>query len=145
VREPVALAALLRDAVERLRWRRPELDWTVDVGEATVHGDESQLTAAVENLLDNQIRYARSRVAVSLRVEAGAAVLRFANDGPELEAATAEGLFQPFRKGKRGQFGLGLSIVQRVAALHGGEVRAVNEPPGAAFYVRLPGSSPGGK
>jgi two-component system sensor histidine kinase CssS len=77
-------------------------------------------------------------VFVSLHAEAGAAVLRLANDGPELEAATAEGLFQPFHKGKMGQFGLGLSIVRRVALLHGGEVRAVNEPPGVAFYVRLP-------
>lgn len=141
-REPVELGALVQEAANRLRWRKPELEWSVETEEATIPGDAGQLTVAIENLLDNQIRYAHSSVNVSIRKvrseAGGAAVIRIANDGPAMEPDMAGRLFQPFEKGKNGEFGLGMSIVQRVVAMHQGEVQAVNEPPGVAFYIRIP-------
>lgn len=64
--------------------------------------------------------------------------IRIGNDGPALEPDAAEHMFAPFQKGQGGEFGLGLSIVQRVVSLHQGKVWAGNEPNGVAFYVRLP-------
>jgi two-component system sensor histidine kinase CssS len=46
-------------------------------------------------------------------------------------------LFVAFQKGDRGQFGLGLAIVQEVVTQHQGKIWASNEEDGVAFYIEL--------
>lgn len=133
------LRALLSETVERLRWRRPEVQWQLPTSELSLFGDAEQWQIAWENLLDNQLRYAVSTVSVSaLAGTAGLIRLRVWNDGPAIEATLLESLFQPFQMGESGEFGLGLTIVRRVTEEHGGTVSAANEDGGAAFYLTLP-------
>lgn len=132
----VPVETVVRDAIERLRFRRRDVDWTVDVHpDATLAGDEEHWRIAFENVLDNQLRYARTTIAVAASPTiGGAASVRIANDGPQLDGDAADRLFEPFRPGAGGQFGLGLFIVRQIAAMHGMDVRAANEPGEVAFY-----------
>lgn len=134
VREPVRLAELTESVAERLRWRRPDLIWELDLEPAVIVADPEQWTVALENLFDNQMRYAATRISVRLRAEP-VPVLVIGNDGPPLEPGLEAALFQAFRKGGKGEFGLGLAIVKRIADLHGADVRARNREGGVDFTI----------
>jgi two-component system sensor histidine kinase CssS len=67
--------------------------------------------------------------------EFGRTHLRIWNDGPPLDADAETQIFEAFRKGTGGKFGLGLVIVKRIADLHGVQVQAKNEDGGVAFNV----------
>ena len=85
-------------------------------------------------------------IRVGVRTESGAAVLRVADEGigmpPEL-VATAFDLFVQGDRGldrSYGGLGIGLTLVRRLAELHGGSVEAKSAGPalGSEFIVRLP-------
>jgi signal transduction histidine kinase len=65
--------------------------------------------------------------------------LEVADSGPGIPRSRELRLFEPFFTTKSGGTGLGLTIVERIATAHGGEVAACNCPQGgAAFTIRIP-------
>ncbi|WP_248925832.1 sensor histidine kinase [Paenibacillus hamazuiensis] len=143
--EPFPVKPIVEDVIERLRYRRPEIEWELSMDDSIqLSGDREQWIVAFENMLDNQLRYAQSRICISasLTSESGAEhfaaspVIRIANDGPSLDEETAESLFEPFKTGKDGQFGLGLAIVRQIAEHHRMSVSAVNEEGEVVYYLR---------
>lgn len=111
------------------------------------HVCDARLVArALLNLLRNSMRYARR--AILLRAEAGAAgALRLSveDDGPGIPPDARVRVFEPFyrqdasRDRHTGGFGLGLSIVRRVALVHGGDVVLEESTSGGArFVITLP-------
>lgn len=137
-REQVDLHLLMAEVVDLFRWRRAGLDWRLSFEPVAVSGDREQLRIALENLLDNQLRYAKSNIAVTVQKKAGHVVIQVWNDGPAIEPATLETLFEKFRKGYKGEFGLGLAIVRRIADLHGAKVSVANENDGVSFTMEFP-------
>ncbi|MBD2865746.1 HAMP domain-containing histidine kinase [Paenibacillus sp. IB182363] len=136
--ETVRLDRLAEEVVDRLRWKRPELEWSLQLDPLTVRGDREQWTIALENMLDNQIRYAASGISVSTEAVGpggGGGLFKVRNDGPPIEPDLLAGLFGEFRKGQHGEFGLGLAIVKRIADLHQASVTAVNTAEGVEFRV----------
>jgi two-component system, OmpR family, sensor histidine kinase CssS len=131
--ESFDLREVLEDVVERLRFRRPEVEWKVELSELPLCGDREQWVVAIENVLDNQLRYAKQRVEVTAK-DSGA--VRFWNDGRALEAGEGERIFEPFRTGAEGEFGLGLAIVKQILNHHGAAIHAANEQDGVAFTIR---------
>lgn len=85
-----------------------------------LRGDAGLLGVLLRNLLDNAVRYAPAGSAVGLRFTATG--LRVENAGPPLPAETLTHLGERFHR-PEGQTevgsGLGISIAQRIAALHG--------------------------
>ncbi len=105
------------------------LDKSVDVeldaaGAAEVAGDPDLLAIMLRNLVDNAIRYsaAGSRVVVSVMNRARAVELRVTDSGPGVPADERERLGERFYRGlgtSESGSGLGLSIVRRIAEVHG--------------------------
>lgn len=99
----------------------------LDAVPANVGGDADLLRILLRNLIDNAIRYtpAGGRVAVAVANEGGAR-LSVADSGPGVPESERERVFERFSR-LAGQeiegSGLGLSIVRRIAELHGAEVR----------------------
>ncbi|MGG3799186.1 sensor histidine kinase [Metabacillus fastidiosus] len=133
------LDSLVLDKVERLKWMRSDLNWNVNIEKLQIAGDKEQWGKLIENLLENALRYAKSTIDVTIKNKEmeSAPVIRIWNDGPPIDEAILDKLFEPFQKGQQGEFGLGLSIVKQIALLHKAEVSASNELDGAAFYVRF--------
>ena len=108
-----------------------------------LYADPGQLTQLALNLAINAceaMRYhGRVRLALHL-VEGGETCeLTVTDDGPGIEPEIRDSLFLPFKTTKEGGTGLGLSVVARIAAAHGGGVRAEDAPGGGAiFRVRWP-------
>lgn len=143
--QPFEINAVIEDVVERLRYRRPEIKWEMDLTpHTTLIGDHEQWKIALENMLDNQLRYAKSCIHIlvkarstddSMKGQPHLSELRICNDGPLLDQAIADSLFEPFRSGGDGQFGLGLAIVKQIMDHHGMTVRAANQRAGVSFYI----------
>ena len=111
----------------------------LDLCPAQVVGSREQLGRVLTNLVGNALKYATSRIHVSLAVEGDQAVLRVRDDGPGLPQDHAS-LFEAGVQapGALPGQGLGLAIVQRMVWDHRGTVSARSLEPGAVFEVRLP-------
>lgn len=121
----------------------PEID-TSGVSPVQVLGDHGQLARAVRNLMENAVRYAASRVVVSLQARRDEAVLVVCDDGPGIPEADRERILERFtrlddtRTRSTGGVGLGLAIVNEVVAAHGGQLAVEDGAPGGRMVVRLP-------
>lgn len=102
-------------------------------------GDEALLQAAVDALVHNAIDASHDGGEIRLRAEAGAAsvTLIVEDDGPGLMPASRGELGAPFATSRRGRIGLGLSIAQRAAFLHGGELHVATRAMGSGATAAL--------
>lgn len=98
------------------------------------------MARALINLLRNAIRYAETRVEVSLVAFGSGYEVRVCDDGPGVPLEGRAKIFQPFmrldasRDRRTGGFGLGLALVQRVCQWHGGQVEVLDSPWGGASF-----------
>jgi signal transduction histidine kinase len=134
--EEIDLQALA--AEECARYEACELDGA----SAVVVGDPRLLRRLVRNLLENAERHGRPPVAVTIRREGEAAVLRVEDAGPGVAPDDRDRVFMPFARltGDERGVGIGLSLVRQIARLHGGDVTVADDPSTgrAGFEVRLP-------
>lgn len=111
-----------------------------------VEAEMRYLHRILQNLAGNAVRYARSRVRLSGGVRGNSAWVRVEDDGPGVPEKDRERIFEPFsrlddsRTRASGGYGLGLSIVQRIAFWHGGNMEVGQSPDlgGACFTFRWP-------
>jgi two-component system sensor histidine kinase RstB len=118
----------------------------LDDGDTVVEAEQRYLHRILQNLAGNAVRYAKSRVKLSGGVKGNSAWVRVEDDGPGIPEKDRERIFEPFarlddsRTRASGGYGLGLSIVQRIAFWHGGSVEVTQSPDlrGASFTFRWP-------
>lgn len=147
-RRPVDLATIAADAVADARTVEPDRDVTLAAPPSLiVNGDEMRLRQVAANLLANVREHTPAGTPATVHVvrDGTTAVLAVSDRGPGMSEIDAKRAFDrffradPARARETGGAGLGLSIVQAVAAAHGGTVEcftAVGE--GTTFVVRLP-------
>ncbi len=136
---PLNLRELFDYLEQRLRVLNPQVDWEIRLPESLpTEGDGEQLSTAFLNILENQLRYAKSKLIIEGQQSDDSLRITIANDGPPIEESLLPQLFQRFRKGKSGKHGLGLAIARAVFEAHGGTIQARNEPPGVRFIITLP-------
>ncbi|WP_434810223.1 sensor histidine kinase [Microbacterium sp. bgisy189] len=144
----VDLTRLAIDAVADAQAARPDHEWLIDAGEepVVVAADAARLQQVAVNLLANAGVHTPpgTRVTASVAVEDGEAVLRVHDDGPGIDPAVRDALFERFaradvsRARQTGGTGLGLSIVKAIVDAHGGRIDVTSEPGSTTFEVRLP-------
>lgn len=143
--EDVNLAELLENLLEKLsplpgaaiQLQRPtQLRWICD---------GHYLERALQNLLLNAKRYARSKVLMTVQQQGQRLCFVIDDDGPGIPLEQREAILQPFvrleqsRSRDHGGFGLGLAIVSRIVSWHQGRLR-INDSllGGAQFSIELP-------
>ncbi|MEU8547752.1 ATP-binding protein [Streptomyces roseoverticillatus] len=112
----------------------------------TVPGNPLWLRRLLTNLLDNAQRHAAKHITVRLTTDraVGHAVLDVTNDGPPIEPADREKIFERFarlddaRSRDDGGTGLGLPIARDIAAIHQGTLTVLGAPAATTFRTRLP-------
>jgi signal transduction histidine kinase len=141
--DPLDLAAVAEDALEGRTANG--ITTIAALGEAPVTGDQVLLERLVNNLLDNAERYniAGGTVAISTTTDNGLSLVQVVNTGTLVPAGMVERLFLPFTRlddrTRHDGFGLGLTLVSSIAAVHGGTVRATAVPAGGLdITVRFP-------
>jgi CheY-like chemotaxis protein len=150
--EPVDLRALLSRVVQGFEKTARTQGVGLDLGAAgepvTVRGDALRLEQIVTNLISNAIKYTNEggRVSVTLAREGGQVELRVRDTGVGISAEMLPRVFDLFAQAPgaldraQGGMGIGLTLVQRLVALHEGTVEAFSDGPGkgSEFVVRLP-------
>jgi two-component system sensor histidine kinase SenX3 len=146
----VLVSALLDEAQDRTRLAAEKAGISVVVRYAddlVVRGNETQLTVAIANLVDNAIAYSPrgTRVAVSARAADGHVDISVSDQGIGIAESELPRVFERFyrvdqaRSRATGGTGLGLAIVKHVATNHGGTVSVWSVPgAGSTFTIRLP-------
>jgi signal transduction histidine kinase len=147
---PVDATEVVGEAVEAFHPSARELGVALSVdGAATapVDADPERLGQIVANLVENALKYARSRVTVSVSTDDGMLELRVDDDGPGIDAEDLPHVFErlytsrPVPSRKVGT-GLGLAIVHELSAAMGGTADArVLDGQGTRFVVRIPAVS----
>jgi len=119
----------------------------------TIHGNRELLAQALSNLIDNAVKYVgdvpKPEITVTLSRSGGQVRLAVVDNGPGVPANRRDDVVKRFvrldeSRSKPGT-GLGLSLVQAVAALHGGQLLLddaslqAGDKPGLAATMALPG------
>jgi len=106
-------------------------------------GEERYIHRVIQNLVGNALRYAQGRVEISFTAMGDVFRIDVSDDGPGIPDADRKRVFQPFtrlddsRTRASGGYGLGLSIVNRIAYWHGGRVRVGESELGGAQFSFL--------
>jgi signal transduction histidine kinase/ActR/RegA family two-component response regulator len=149
-KEPLDLARVVAAVIETWRSGDRLLHHTVrsDLHEVWVHADRTRLEQVVANLLDNALKYtpADGRVDISVRPEAGAAIVEVRDTGEGMPPELIGRVFDLFVQGERslarerGGLGIGLTLARRLVEMNDGTIRATSagRGQGATFTVSLP-------
>lgn len=132
-REIVRVDRILKNLVSKFSIVRPELNWKLNLKELEVNGDSEALLIAFENIIENQLRYAKNSISIS--IDSNKLEIKISNDGPLFEANNPMELFDTYKKDKEGKFGLGLAIVKQVIESHEGTILAYNTENGVEFKI----------
>jgi len=149
--EPVDVTALVTECAERAAITDPARTWRTDVApDLTTTGDEELLRRAIDNLLANVRAHTPCHSTATLTATRcnGSITVEVSDDGPGVPPAQLARIFDRFYRGGPGRdcppgAGLGLAIVNAVAATHHGTAQAsLNDPHGLRITLTLPPSSP---
>ncbi|WP_136248044.1 ATP-binding protein [Halomonas borealis] len=139
--------AMVERVIEALHPLHVHLSLGLAPGDEVEAAAESRyLQRALQNLVANACRHAHGRVVIRLHGEPRLVRIDVEDDGPGVPVARRSEIFKPFarlddsRARHSGGYGLGLSIVQKVMAWHGGSVMVDASPVlgGARFTLLLP-------
>ncbi|MBN8431113.1 HAMP domain-containing protein [Microbulbifer salipaludis] len=138
------LAALTDDLKDEAREKNVRFDTRSDDLELLVATRGSSLTAALENILRNAIKYSEEggRIAVEIAHSEGQCSIQVTDSGNGVPDSELQAIFRPFyrtdeaRSRESGGFGLGLAIAQRTVAQHHGAIEAFNVP-NAGLGIRM--------
>jgi two-component system sensor histidine kinase MprB len=137
-REEVRFDILVTEAVERARLHAPKARFEVSLVPTLVTGVPGRLDRAVNNLLDNAVKFAGTERPIEVSLRDGELEIR--DHGPGIDADDLPHIFDRFFRGAHSRAlpgsGLGLAIVRQVAELHAGSV-SVAAAPGGGTVVRM--------
>jgi signal transduction histidine kinase len=153
-KEPVELGGAVRRCLDGIATTRGLATGRVelDLEAVWIDADPVRITQIMENLLGNALKHtpAGKRICVTVRDVGSVAEVRVEDEGLGIRPDLLPNVFEPFTQGAQGLdrsaggLGLGLTLVRRLAELHGGtvEVRSGGVGKGSAFTLRFPRRSP---
>ncbi len=148
--DTIDLKALLETLLDSYQAQAKSSQLTLNLNclnEALVATHGNSLVGVFENLLTNALRYSHANTSIDIEVTrtAKSFVIEVCDHGSGLSEEQLGAIFKPFyrtdeaRDRSSGGYGLGLAIAQRTVELHGGSIRAVNNPEGGlCVCVTLP-------
>jgi len=148
-KRPVDLRVVIEHGLDSVtESKRHVVTCTIDPEAAWVPGDAVRLEQVVVNLVGNAVKFTPEGGHIDVRLDRheGLARISVSDTGQGIELGMLPHIFESFRQGdsgstrRHGGLGLGLAIVRRLVALHGGRVEATSagRGQGALFAVHLP-------
>lgn len=144
----VSLDIVLRDVVDLYEPVADDRGLSVSVNApepVQVFGDVDLLFGAIENLLDNALKFTPRGGAITLEadLDAGEPILSVADSGPGIEAGERAAVLRPFYRSPSQRahapagHGLGLSLVAAIARVHDADVEIHDNQPGCKMVLRF--------
>jgi two-component system sensor histidine kinase CssS len=129
----VDMPTIINTEVEKFKFHKKEVKFIVDVDKKSkYYGTTENWETILDNLLSNSMRYVDKEIKITAKQNK----IILYNDGPNIDNDFLEGIFTPFRKGIKGEFGLGLSIVKKTLNIMGYDIMIKNEnKKGVSFII----------
>lgn len=141
---PIRVEDLIDEAISRIAGIavNQEIEVVKDgIMDLEMAADGERMVTALTNLLSNALRFAKKEIRVSMYQESSFFHIVVTDDGDGLNEDDLPHLFERFYKGKKGKYGLGLSIVSAIVKGHSGSILARNRndgSTGAVFDMKFP-------
>ena len=132
INDVVDIKKIINDEVEKFKYQRKDINFVIDIDDKSKYfGTLEHWEIIFDNLLSNFMRYTHT----TIKIIAKNNKLILYNDGDNIDNDFLEGIFTPFRKGIKGEFGLGLSIVKKTLNIMGYNISIKNEKKGVSFII----------
>jgi len=146
-REELQFDELVKASVKDYTSRYPNRFTETAADNCRLSGDKLLLQMAINNLLENAVKYtpADTIVSISLKAKGSSCILQIADNGPGIPDAEKAKIFNKFyligneetRKSKG--TGLGLYLTSKIVKQHNGKITVTdNTPAGSVFEITLP-------
>ena len=130
--DQIDMEKVIHSEVEKFKFTRKEITFVVKIdNKSKFYGSIENWETILDNLLSNFMRYAKNTIKITAKQNK----LILYNDGENIDNDFLEAIFTPFRKGIKGQFGLGLSIVKKTLNLMEYDITIKNEKKGVSFII----------
>lgn len=130
--ELVDMEKIIKEEVEKFKFHRKEINFDISLDKKSkYYGSAENWETILDNLLSNFMRYAKKEIKITAKQNK----LILYNDGDPIDDDFLEIIFTPFRKGIKGEFGLGLSIVKKTLNVMGYDITIKNEKVGVSFII----------
>lgn len=136
--QSINIVKIIDLSIEKFKHRNNEVKIvkTIDKN-VKFYGTEDIWETVIDNILNNFYRYADKEIKISVKNNK----IVLYNDGPNIKDDFLEAMFIPYRKGIKGEFGLGLSIVRKSLIMIGYEIEVKNHSKkGVSFIITKKGS-----
>ncbi len=131
--ELVDINNIIETEVDKFKFHRKDINFITDIDKKSkFYGTMEHWETILDNLLSNFIRYANTTIKITAKQNK----LILYNDGENIDDDFLEGIFTPFRKGIKGEFGLGLSIVKKTLNIMNYDITIKNEKKGVSFIIK---------
>ena len=131
--EIVDMEQIIQIEVDKFKFHRKEINFITDIDKKSkYYGTMEHWETIFDNLLSNFMRYANTTIKITAKQNK----LILYNDGENIDDDFLEGIFTPFRKGIKGEFGLGLSIVKKTLNIMNYDITIKNEKKGVSFIIK---------
>ena len=140
------ITQVIKREAEEVKKKYPDKELTLELPDSlSAYGNPDMMGVAVNNLIDNALKYSNSRARIRCYRDREDVVIEVCDDGTGIPEDERDSVFDTFRRGrtKRKGFGLGLALVKKIVELHRGKIEVSDcrsELGGAKFVVRLPGN-----
>ena len=133
--EEVNMADLIDEIVLNYKYQLNDINIELELDrEVYFKGYRDNWYVVIDNIIDNAKRYAKTTIKIILKTDR----IRIYNDGEHIDEKFINNQFKPYEKGSNGEFGLGMSIVQKTVDIFGMNLIVVNEEIGVSFIIEKP-------
>ncbi|MDO4996523.1 MAG: HAMP domain-containing sensor histidine kinase [Bacilli bacterium] len=130
--QQVDMNKIIQDEVEKFKYHNKNIKFIVETDKKSKYlGTVEHWETILDNLLSNSMRYTKTKIKITAKQNK----IIVYNDGDNIDEALLSGIFTPFRKGIKGEFGLGLSIVKKTLNIMKYDISIRNEKVGVSFII----------
>ncbi len=129
----VDIVNIINACVDKFKLENKNIKWTLTIKKKNLiyRGTYDMWESIIDNLLTNFMRYAKNAISI----EASNKRIVLFNDGEAIDESIMNDIFSPYKKGMKGQFGLGLSIVKKTCELLNYSIHVNNVRGGVKFII----------
>lgn len=139
--EEINVGEIASKLVNELRPLNEKIEFITDISDVVFVGEQEHWHSALMNILDNALRYADKIIKVTLKDD----MIQIFNDGSYIDEDLKVEIFEPYTKGPKGNFGLGMSIVYKIVTMYHCDISVDNVEQGVVFTIKKKVSKPHGE
>ena len=130
--EEINMKKLISNEIDKFKFQRKDIKFIKEFDKKSkYYGTIDAWETIIDNLLSNFMRYAKKEIKITAKNNR----IVLYNDGNKIDDNLIEAIFNPYRKGVKGSFGLGLSIVKKTLNIMNYDIYIKNEKKGVSFII----------